>query len=219
VFCSQCGVQNQETAKFCEKCGGPLRVAASDPPVRTYGRPTIHILKNPLNIRQMMLAVCVLLTFVIPVAGFYEFFVRGLSDTYGMVSAGQASQLFDNSGSNSGEDVGREFLEVFTLRIAIESPLLILSVYSGLMLWKRKPGALALAKKFLLALAGFLVCSHLVFPYFFGLSESYDWILALEFWLTVVLLAACCYFLQVSTRVRDYYEAPFAPAEHSKPFA
>jgi zinc-ribbon domain/Protein of unknown function (DUF2569) len=217
VFCSQCGSQNQDAARFCGKCGAPLAAAASGGPTRSHpAGHRIHMPKNPLNIAQMMMVFCLLLTVVIPVAGFYQWFVRGLGDTYGMMSAGQVSQFFDNSNSNSGSDVGREFLEVFTLRIAIESPLLILSVYSGVMLWKKKPGALALAQRFLLALAVFLVCSHLVFPHFFGLSESYDTVLAVEFWLSVMLLAGCCCFLLVSTRVKDFYKAPLAPAAVSK---
>jgi hypothetical protein len=173
--------------------------------------------KNPLSIAQMMLGLCVLLAIIIPATGFYQWFVRGFGDTYGMVIAGQFSQLLNNSNSNGGSDIGKQFLQLFTLRIALESPLLIWSVYCGVMLWQKRAGALGLAKKFLLTLVVFLVCSHLVFPHFFSLSESYDTTLAVEFWLIVVLLAACYYLLLVSKQVRDYYEAPLAPAEASKP--
>jgi zinc-ribbon domain len=218
VFCPQCGFQNQSTANFCEKCGGHLSAAAADAPPHAHaaGAP-IHMPKNPLSIAQMMLGLCVLLAVVIPAAGFYQWFVRGFGDTYGMVIAGQFSQLLNNSNSNGGSDIGKQFLQLFTLRIALESPLLIWSVYCGVMLWQKKAGALGLAKKFLLTLVVFLVCSHLVFPHFFSLSESYDTTLAVEFWLIVVLLAACYYLLLVSKQVRDYYEAPLAPAEASKP--
>jgi len=218
VFCPQCGFQNQSTANFCEKCGGHLSAAAADasPHAHTAGAP-MHMPKNPLSIAQMMLGLCVLLAIIIPATGFYQWFVRGFGDTYGMVIAGQFSQLLNNSNSNGGSDIGKQFLQLFTLRIALESPLLIWSVYCGVMLWQKRAGALGLAKKFLLSLVVFLVCSHLVFPHFFSLSESYDTTLAVEFWLIVVLLAACCYLLLVSKQVRDYYEAPLAPAEASKP--
>jgi hypothetical protein len=218
VFCPQCGFQNQSTANFCEKCGGHLSAAAGDAPPHAHaaGAP-IHMPKNPLSIAQMMLGLCVLLAVVIPATGFYQWFVRGFGDTYGMVMAGQFSQLLSNSNSNGGSDIGKQFLQLFTLRIALESPLLIWSVYCGVMLWQKRAGVLGLAKKFLLTLVVFLVCSHLVFPHFFSLSESYDTTLAVEFWLIVVLLAACYYLLLVSKQVRDYYEAPLAPAEASKP--
>jgi hypothetical protein len=219
VFCPQCGFQNQSTANFCEKCGGHLSAsAATDAPPHVHpASAPIHIPKNPLSIAQMMLGLCVLLAIVIPAAGFYQWFVRGFGDTYGMVIAGQFSQLLNNSDSNNSSDIGKQFLQLFTLRIALESPLLIWSVYCGLMLWKRKAGALALAKKFLLTLVAFLVCSHLIFPHFFSLSESYDTTLAVEFWLIVVLLAACYYLLLVSKGVRDYYEDPLEPVEASRP--
>lgn len=221
MFCPQCGFQNPVTANFCEKCGHNLKAAGGDvAPHEHASASSIHIPKmpkNPLGVAQMMLVICLLLTLVIPALGFYQWFIRGFSDTYGIVAAGQFSQLLDAVNPNSGGDIGKEFLQIFTLRIALESPLLIFSLYSGLMLWKKKPGALALAKKFLIALVLFLVCSHLVFPHFFGLSESYNTTLGIEYWLTVVLLAACFFWLAVSNQVRNYYAPPLIPAEESKP--
>jgi hypothetical protein len=41
--------------------------------------------------------------------------------------------------------------------------------------------------------------------------------LAVEFWLIVLLLAACYYLLLVSKGVRDYYEDPLEPVEASRP--
>ena len=41
MFCSSCGTQNADTAKFCEKCGGALALAtspASPPPIDTRVR-------------------------------------------------------------------------------------------------------------------------------------------------------------------------------------
>lgn len=44
----------------------------------------------------MMLGVCILLAVVIPATGFYQWFIRGVSDAYGIVDAGDVSQLLNN---------------------------------------------------------------------------------------------------------------------------
>ncbi len=48
MFCSKCGTQNPEDAKFCSKCGAELGVsialAAAPPPVRTWKPITAGIL-------------------------------------------------------------------------------------------------------------------------------------------------------------------------------
>jgi len=38
MFCSSCGTQNADTAKFCEKCGTKLAAAAEPPPPPLEGR-------------------------------------------------------------------------------------------------------------------------------------------------------------------------------------
>lgn len=226
MYCPNCGFSNQDASKFCEKCGNHLNAPAAGeaivpavaqaPAVQTpvAHTPAVHtpmqLPKNPFTVAQMMLGVCILLAVVIPATGFYQWFIRGVSDAYGIVDAGDVSQLLNNI---NGSDLGKSYLQLFTLRIALESPLLILSLYAGISLWKRKPGSLGLAKWFLLALVVFMVFSHLVFPHLFQLSENYDTTLAVEFWLAVALLAVCYYLLQTSKQVKDYCEIPLAPAE------
>lgn len=230
MYCPNCGFPNQDSSKFCEKCGNHLNAPAAGeaivpavtqaPAVQTpmAHTPAVHtpiqLPKNPLTVAQMMLGVCILLAVVIPATGFYQWFVRGVSDAYGIVDAGDLSQLLDNG--NGGSDLGKSYLQLFTLRIALESPLLILSLYAGISLWKKRPGSLELAKWFLLALVVFMVFSHLVFPHLFGLSVHYDATLAVEFWLCVAVLGACYYFLQTSKQVKEYCEAPLLSSEGVK---
>lgn len=214
MFCPGCGAHASESANFCEKCGGSLTTADAHPAVSAAAhssttapasvpRAHLQLPKNPLSIAQMMTAFCALLIFVIPATGFYQEFVRGVNDTYGIVGIGQIAQLLDSSDSGNSSDIGRQYLELFALRIALASPLLILSIYTGILLWNKRPGALELSKKFLIAIVAFLICSHLIFPHFFGLSEKYDGTLSAEFWLSVLFLAICYYGLRVSKQVKD----------------
>ena len=217
MFCPNCGAPTSHGAKFCEHCGQALNSAAAPPAVRPHSPihvPTklqmhLHMPKNPLTIDQTMKIFCILLIAVIPAIGFYQQFVRGLSDAYGIAGAGQIAQIFnsDNKDQSSSANVGKDYLELYTLRIALSSPIFIFSVYTGLLLWNRRPGALELSKKFLIVLFTFLVCSHLIFPHFFGITETYDGTLSAEFWLSLIFLAACYYALRVSKQVHDFYQA------------
>ena len=74
MFCSSCGTQNPDTAKFCEKCGAGLTAAAAPPPredTRVRGPVTSTGAGHPVTGKNPWVAV--VLSFVIPGVGqFYN---------------------------------------------------------------------------------------------------------------------------------------------------
>lgn len=74
MFCSSCGTQNPDTAKFCEKCGAGLTAAAPPPPPEdTRVRGPIASAHPGLPVTGKNPWVALVLSFVIPGVGqFYN---------------------------------------------------------------------------------------------------------------------------------------------------